>query len=63
MQDPEIIVHAHRDDLADAEVLADQENCQLNGAQQQQSSNTHHKDFGKVPKYLAKYKEEAVELA
>jgi hypothetical protein len=52
--DPEVIVHASKDDIADA---AD-ENC----AQNQQQSHQH-KDFGKVPKYLTKYKEEAEALA
>lgn len=45
-------MHAVKEDLTERDLLEGEndENVQ---------SNNHHKDFGKVPKYLAKYKEEA----
>ena len=54
--DPEVIVHADKNDIAEG---TDENFAQNN----QQQVSSMHKDFGKVPKYLAKYKEEAEALA
>ena len=58
--DPEVIVHAPKEEFGSDE---NQEANMQQPKQKQTANTTHHKNFGKVPAYLNKYKEEAETLA